>query len=108
MILARDFLPARAGRRDAARRITAADVILTATQIVLVDGLVVGHPTYNLPRPDVKALFPGLANVDGPGGYFEMNAWTLTNGLHTVSWVVRDNAGQARQVGSRYFRVSIP
>ncbi len=29
----------------------------------------------------------------------------LTNGLHTISWVVRDDAGQTSGIGSRFFRV---
>jgi hypothetical protein len=29
----------------------------------------------------------------------------LSNGLHTISWVVRDDAGAAQGVGSRFFAV---
>ena len=34
---------------------------------VIVDGAVVGHPTYNQARPDVQALFPGYTNSAAPG-----------------------------------------
>jgi hypothetical protein len=75
---------------------------------VVIDNLVVGHPTYNIARPDVKAFFPGPANVEGPGAYLRFDTRTLTNGLHTISWVVRDDAGNTKGIGSRYFTVANP
>ena len=72
---------------------------------VYIDGVAVGHPTYNQYRPDVANLFPGYANSNGAVGFFHFDSTTLTNGLHSISWVVRDNAGATQGVGSRYFRV---
>jgi hypothetical protein len=72
---------------------------------VYVDGVMVGHPVYNNARSDIAALFPGLANASGPVGYFMLDTTTLVNGLHTISWVIRDNTGQGAGVGSRFFRV---
>jgi hypothetical protein len=72
---------------------------------VYVDGAFVGHPVYNQFRPDLAAFFPGLKNTSGATGYFMLDTRTLTDGLHTIAWVVRDDAGQATGVGSRYFRV---
>jgi DNA-binding beta-propeller fold protein YncE len=72
---------------------------------VVIDGQVVGHPTYNQARPDVQALFPSYTNSAGPGGYFFLNTRTLSNGLHSIAWVVRDNAGNVRGIGSKYFTV---
>jgi hypothetical protein len=32
----------------------------------------------------------------------------LSNGLHTIEWIVRDNAGNAQGMGSRFFTVANP
>ncbi|HVJ26953.1 MAG TPA: hypothetical protein VM493_05395 [Vicinamibacterales bacterium] len=72
---------------------------------VYVDNIFMGHPTYGLYRADIATLFPGLANSNGAVGLFSIDTTLLTNGLHTISWVVRDNAGRSSGIGSRYFRV---
>jgi hypothetical protein len=71
-----------------------------------VDGAVRGHPTYNNFRSDIATLFPGYANSNGAVGYFTLDTTTLADGVHTIAWVVRDNAGNASGIGSRYFTVS--
>lgn len=75
---------------------------------VVIDGVVVGHPIYNQPRSDISTLFPGYANSGGPVGYYVFDSRTLSNGVHTIAWVIRDNAGNAKGVGSRYFTVANP
>ena len=75
---------------------------------VVVDNAVVGHPTCNQSRPDVQALFPSYTNSSGAGAFFSFDTRTLSNGIHTIAWVVRDNAGHAKGIGSRYFTVSNP
>ncbi len=75
---------------------------------VYIDGVFRGHPVYNNVRADIASLFPGLYNTTGGRGavgHFTIDTTTLTNGLHSISWVVRDDIGQASGVGSRYFRV---
>jgi probable HAF family extracellular repeat protein len=72
---------------------------------VFIDNLPVGNPVYNNYRADIATLFPDYANSDGAIGYYYLNTTTLTNGLHTISWVVRDNAGNAQGIGSRFFNV---
>jgi len=67
--------------------------------------VLVGHPVYNNFRADIAALFPGLANSNGAVGYFMLDTRTLADGIHTIAWIIRDDAGQASGVGSRYFRV---
>ena len=71
-----------------------------------VDGAVRGHPTYNNFRSDIATLFPGYANSNGAVGYFTLDTTTLADGVHTIAWVVRDTAGNASGIGSRYFTVS--
>lgn len=72
---------------------------------IFVDNVLIGHPVYNNPRSDIAALFPGLANSSGPVGYTMIDTSLLADGVHTIQWVIRDEAGQASGVGSRYFRV---
>jgi hypothetical protein len=77
-----------------------------STITVYVDGAPLGHPTYNQYRSDIATLFPGYANSNGAVGYFVTDTATLTNGIHTIQWVVTDNQGRADGIGSRYFWVS--
>jgi hypothetical protein len=75
---------------------------------VYLDGAMVGHPSYGHFRSDIAGLFPGYANSNGAVGFYQFDSTALTNGLHTISWVVRDNAGATQGVGSRFFRVRNP
>jgi len=77
-----------------------------STITVILDGVPVGHPTYNQYRSDVANLFPGLANSNGAIGFFYIDTTTLANGVHTISWNVFDNAGRGDGIGSRYFTVA--
>jgi len=70
---------------------------------VYIDGVYKGHPVYNIYRSDVAALFPGYANSNGALAYFDFDAAGLAEGVHTIYWVARDNAGNADGIGSRYF-----
>jgi hypothetical protein len=76
-----------------------------STITVIVDGQPVGHPNYNQFRTDIASLFPGLANSNGAVGFYYLDTTLLGNGLHTISWVVYDNAGRGDGIGSRYFTV---
>ena len=75
---------------------------------VLVDGAVVGHPSYGFARSDIQSAFPGYANTDGAVGFFMLDTTTLANGLHTIAWIARDSAGAAQGLGARFFIVSNP
>jgi beta-lactamase superfamily II metal-dependent hydrolase len=79
-----------------------------STISVYIDGVMVGHPSYNHFRPDIAAAFPGYANSNGAVGFYQFDSTTLTNGLHTISWTVQDSAGALQGIGSRYFRVQNP
>jgi hypothetical protein len=76
-----------------------------STLQVYVDGVAVGSPSYNHYRSDIATLFPGLANSNGAVGFKIIDTTTLSNGLHTIHWSIRDDAGQTSGVGSRFFRV---
>ena len=76
-----------------------------STITVTVDGVTLGHPVYNNFRQDIASSFPGLANTNGAVGYFYLDTTTLTNGVHTIGWLVYDNAGRGDGIGSRFFNV---
>jgi hypothetical protein len=76
---------------------------------VLIDNVVVGRPTrFGLDRADIAALFPGYTNTNSAVGYYALDTTTLSNGIHTIAWVVRDDMGRAQGIGSRYFFVQNP
>ncbi len=70
---------------------------------VWVDGVNIGHPTYNIYRSDIAALFPGYANSNGAVGYFILDTIAYQNGVHTIQWKAADDAGNTDGIGSRYF-----
>lgn len=72
---------------------------------VWVDGVNIGHPSYNIHRPDIASLFPNYANSEGAGGNFNLNTTPYKNGIHTIAWIAEDNAGNADGIGSRYFSI---
>ncbi|HEX6464346.1 MAG TPA: BACON domain-containing carbohydrate-binding protein, partial [Vicinamibacterales bacterium] len=76
-----------------------------STITVFVDGVPLGHPTYNNNRSDIQTLFPGHANTNGAVGFFILNTTTLSNGVHTIAWGVSDTVGNTEGIGSRFFTV---
>jgi hypothetical protein len=77
-----------------------------STITVYIDNVPVGHPAYGQPRADIQSLFPGYANTNTAVGAFIIDTTTMTNGLHSIAWVVADNAGNSNGIGSRFFTVS--
>ncbi len=77
-----------------------------ATIDVLVDGVKVGHPRYNVYRQDIADLYPGYANSDGAAAFFTLDTRVYENGLHTIAWVATDNAGNQEGIGSRFFTIN--
>jgi uncharacterized repeat protein (TIGR03803 family) len=76
-----------------------------STVQVFVDGNFLGNAQYNLPRSDIQTLFPGYTNSNGAIGYFPIDTTTLSNGVHTIYWVVTDDQNRTEGIGSRYFTV---
>ena len=79
-----------------------------ASVVVVIDGVVVGSPTGWTSRADLTSLFPS-ATFSGVGralGVYTFDPGTLTNGVHTIAWVVTADNGQADGIGSRYFSVA--
>jgi hypothetical protein len=76
-----------------------------STITTTVDGVTLGHPTYNQFRSDIANAFPGLANSGGAVGYFFIDTTVYLNGVHTIGWVVYDNQGRGDGIGSRFFNV---
>lgn len=76
-----------------------------STIAVYIDGVAVGHPTYNQYRSDIATYFPGYLNSNGAVGYWRIDTTALANGVHTIAWSVTDNAGRTDGIGSRFFSV---
>jgi hypothetical protein len=76
-----------------------------STIIVWVDGVPLGSPVYNQYRKDVAKQFPGYNNSSGAGGSFYLDTTAYTNGVHTIAWSVKDDAGNTAGIGSRYFTI---
>jgi hypothetical protein len=74
----------------------------------LVDGVNLGHPTYDVYRGDIAGLFPGYRNTDGAGGRFFLDTTSYENGVHTIEWRVTDDANNTGVVGFRYFTIVNP
>ena len=72
---------------------------------VYVNGVHLGHPTYNIYRQDIASLFPGYANSNGAAGYFYLDTTAYEDGTHTIQWTARDNQGNTDGIGSRYFTI---
>jgi len=72
---------------------------------VWVNGVNLGHPTYNIYRADIANLFPGYANSNGAVGYFYLDTTAYGNGVHIIHWTAKDNAGNTDGIGSRYFTI---
>ncbi len=72
---------------------------------VWVDGVPLGNPVYNRYRSDIATLFPNYNNSDGAIGYFYLDTTAYQNGVHTIQWTVRDDAGNYDGIGSRYFSI---
>ena len=61
---------------------------------------------YGGARTDIAGLFAGFSNSDAAGGHYIIDWSTLTNGVHTISWVITDDCNRADGVGSRFFNVT--
>jgi hypothetical protein len=76
-----------------------------STLNVYIDGVNIGHPTYNIYRTDIATFFPGYGNSDGAAGYFVFDTSQYADGVHTMQWTAMDSAGNTDGIGSRYFTI---
>ncbi|MCP5053730.1 MAG: hypothetical protein GY940_41575, partial [bacterium] len=77
-----------------------------STITVWVNGVPLGNPVYNRYRSDIATLFPNYNNSNGAIGYFYLDTTAYDNGVHTIQWTVKDDAGNSDGIGSRYFTVN--
>jgi hypothetical protein len=61
---------------------------------------------YGDARMDIAGAFPGFSNSAAAGGHFIFDWSTLTNGPHTIAWLITDDCNRADGVGSRFFNVA--
>ena len=75
-----------------------------STISIIIDGVNVGSPIYNISRSDIADLYPGYNNSDGPGGTFTLNTTEYADGVHTIVWSVTDDQDNVNgSIGSREF-----
>jgi len=77
-----------------------------STISVYIDGTLAGNAHYNVYRQDIANLFPGRNNSNGAMGYLDFDTTQYENGLHTIAWLVQDNAGNVEGIGSRFFYIT--
>jgi hypothetical protein len=84
-----------------------ADVPGGGSTRVFIDGVDVGAPSGWSARADLTAIFPvsEYPGINNAASAFAFDTTAMSNGTHTMSWVVRDERGNAAGIGSRYFRV---
>jgi hypothetical protein len=61
---------------------------------------------YGDARNDIAGAFPGFSNTAGAGGHAIVDWTALTNGAHTIVWLITDDCNRADGVGSRFFNVT--
>jgi len=76
-----------------------------STISVWIDSVNVGNPLYNQYRKDIADNFPECLNAGGAVGVMYIDTTKYTNGVHTIGWLVYDNAGNGDGIGSRFFEV---
>jgi hypothetical protein len=57
-------------------------------------------------RADIATAFPGYSNTAAAGGHNVFDWTTLTNGVHTIGWLVTDDCNRTDGIGSRFFNVT--
>jgi photosystem II stability/assembly factor-like uncharacterized protein len=57
-------------------------------------------------RTDIAGAFTGFSNTPAAGGHFIFDWSTLSNGPHTIGWLITDDCNRADGVGSRFFNVT--
>ncbi|MCU0287897.1 MAG: hypothetical protein MUF15_16090 [Acidobacteria bacterium] len=72
---------------------------------VYVNGVKLGHPSYNIPRADIASYFPGYANSGGPAAVYKLDTTKYSNGVHSIFWIALDNGGNVDGIGSRFFNI---
>lgn len=79
-----------------------------STITVYFDGVNIGHPFYNVYREEIAYAFQGYNNSEGAGGYIYIDTTQYENGVHTLSWMVTDDAGNSESIGTRYIKIENP
>jgi hypothetical protein len=61
---------------------------------------------YGDARTDIAGAFTGFSNTATAGGHAIIDWTALTNGSHTIGWLITDDCNRADGVGSRFFTVT--
>lgn len=72
---------------------------------LMIDGVLQPGVPAAFSRPDVAPLFPTF-DTSQAGRNLLLNTTALTDGVHTIAWLVTDSTGQTDGIGSRFFQVA--
>jgi hypothetical protein len=61
---------------------------------------------YGDARTDIAGAFTGFSNTTAAGGHAIIDWTALTNGSHTIGWLITDDCNRADGVGSRFVNVT--
>jgi sugar lactone lactonase YvrE len=61
---------------------------------------------YGDARADIAGAFTGFSNTAAAGGHAIIDWTALTNGSHTIGWLITDDCNRADGIGSRFFSVT--
>mgnify|MGYP003342217433 CR=1 FL=1 len=93
--------------RDALQNVGHVFAAVRAVLESLVDFLPLDH--FECVRRALEEGADGVG-IDGvyaaAGGHFTFDTTSLTNGVHTIGWLITDDCNRADGVGSRFFTVS--
>jgi hypothetical protein len=78
------------------------------TVTAFVDGAPIGSPAGWTPRDDLTAFFPAgtYPNVGHSNAVIGLNTTAMTNGVHTIFWIVTASNLEQDGIGSRFFSVA--
>ena len=72
---------------------------------VYIDSKKIGNVKYNQYRSEIAEYFPGYTNTYGSMATFSLDTTAYENGIHTIFWIAKDNAGNSDGIGSRFFSI---
>jgi hypothetical protein len=61
---------------------------------------------YGDARTDIAGAFAGFSNTSAAGGHAIIDWTALSNGPHTIGWLITDDCNRTEGVGSRFFNVT--
>ncbi|HEX4565648.1 MAG TPA: hypothetical protein VH138_03410, partial [Vicinamibacterales bacterium] len=79
----------------------------SSTITAFIDGVALKHlDPGRIARSDITTLFSPTYDTSHAAGGTAIDTTALTNGAHTIFWIVSDTGGNSDGIGSRFFTIS--